>query len=70
MNCFLRLCLCPCNGKGKQAFKHNDDNHKAMCYVKIDVENGFFYQDGTGYKVDYVNRTAETFPFVFDIVLP
>lgn len=51
-------------------FKHNNEKDEAMCYVKIDLESGFFYKDGTGYKVDYVNRTAEAFPFVFDIVLP
>lgn len=51
-------------------FKHNDEKDPAMCYVKIELRNGFFYKDGTGYKVDFLNRTAETFPFVFDVVAP
>ncbi|GEP66171.1 hypothetical protein CBE01nite_39390 [Clostridium beijerinckii] len=39
-----------------------------MCYVKIELKNGFFYKDGTGYKVDFENRQAEEFPFTFHIV--
>lgn len=51
-------------------FKHNNEGDEAMCYVKIDLEHGFFYKDGTGYKVNYADRTAEVFPFIFDIVFP
>lgn len=51
-------------------FKHNNEKDQAMCYVKIELQHGFFYQDGTGYNVDFKNKTAETFPFTFDIALP
>jgi hypothetical protein len=29
---------------------------------------GFFYKDGTGYKVKFQLKEAEKFPFNFDIV--
>ena len=37
-----------------------------MCYVKIQLEHGFFYKDGKGYKVDFLSEEAEEFPFDFD----
>ena len=49
-------------------FKHNDENDADMCYIKIEPDHGFFYKDGTGYKVDFKNKTAEEFPFVFDVI--
>jgi Pyridoxamine 5''-phosphate oxidase. len=49
-------------------FLHNDENDEDMCYVKIDLKQGFFYKDGTGYKVDFEKREADIFPFTFDIV--
>ncbi|WP_238859477.1 pyridoxamine 5'-phosphate oxidase family protein [Clostridium sp. YIM B02569] len=49
-------------------FKHNNENDENMCYVKIELKQGFFYKDGTGYKVDFENRQAEEFTFTFDIV--
>jgi Pyridoxamine 5''-phosphate oxidase. len=51
-------------------FKHNDERDAAMCYIKIELQGGFFYKAGTGYKVDFMNNTVETFPFTFDVVLP
>ena len=48
-------------------FLHNNENDENMCYVKIILKNGFFYKDGTGYKVDFEKKQAEEFPFVFDI---
>ncbi|GLC30173.1 pyridoxamine 5'-phosphate oxidase family protein [Clostridium omnivorum] len=50
-------------------FAHNDENDESMCYVKIELRQGFFYKDGTGYKVDFKNKKAEEFPFAFDIVM-
>jgi len=50
-------------------FKHNREEDETMCYVKVDLTHGFFYRDGTGYKVDFANKTAKEFPFEFDIVL-
>jgi uncharacterized pyridoxamine 5'-phosphate oxidase family protein len=50
-------------------FKHNNENDVNMCYVKVELTNGFFYKDGTGYKVDFVEKTAVEFPFEFDIVM-
>jgi len=49
-------------------FAHNNENDEHMCYVRIDLKDGFFYKDGTGYKVDFIEKMAEQFPFVNDIV--
>ncbi len=49
-------------------FAHNNEADENMCYVKVVPTTGFYYKDGTGYKVDFVNQTAETFPFEEDIV--
>ena len=51
-------------------FKHNNEQDEAMCYLRIELRHGFFYKDGTGYSVDFLNRTAEAFPFTFDVALP
>ncbi len=51
-------------------FKHNDEGDENMCYVKIEPRRGFFYQNGTGYDVDFENKEVKSFPFVFDAVLP
>ncbi|MDF2567731.1 MAG: hypothetical protein K0R90_1187 [Oscillospiraceae bacterium] len=40
------------------------------CYIKIELDHGFFYKDGTGYRVDFMNKKVEAFPFIFDIVIP
>ena len=50
-------------------FAHNNENDENMCYLKIELKEGFFYKDGTGYKVDFENKKAEEFPFQFDIAL-
>lgn len=50
-------------------FAHNNEKDENMCYVKIDLKQGFFYKDGTGYKVDFENKKADKFPFTFDIKL-
>lgn len=50
-------------------FKHNNENDEKMCYIKIELTDGFFYKDGKGYKVDFIAKKAEEFPFEFDIVL-
>ena len=47
-------------------FKHNNEEDKNMCYVKVELSSGFFYKDGTGYLVDFINHEAEEFPFEFD----
>lgn len=51
-------------------FKHNNENDSAMCYVKIELQHGFFYKDGTGYNIDFDKKTVESFPFTLDIVFP
>ena len=38
-----------------------------MCYIRVDLSQGLFYKDGTGYKINLENKTAEKFPFIFDI---
>ena len=50
-------------------FAHNNENDENMCYIKIELKQGFFYKDGTGYKVDFENKKADEFPFTFDIVM-
>lgn len=42
---------------------HNNEDDPHMCFVKITPKSGFFFLDGTGYKVDFAARTAESFPF-------
>jgi len=49
-------------------FAHNNENDKEMCYVKIELEKGFFYKDGKGYKVNFKLKEAEEFPFQLDPV--
>lgn len=44
-------------------FAHNDENDPNMCYVKFVPEEGFFHKDGIGYKVNFMEKTAEEFPF-------
>jgi uncharacterized pyridoxamine 5'-phosphate oxidase family protein len=48
-------------------FAHNNEKDENMCYVKIKPASGFFYKDGTGFKVDFLNQKAEEFPFIYDI---
>lgn len=47
-------------------FAHNNEDDENMCYVKIEVKEGFFYKDGIGYKVNFQLKEAEQFPFDFD----
>lgn len=48
-------------------FRHNDESDANMCYIRVDPEEGFFHQDGVGYRVDFFNGTSAEFPFMFDI---
>lgn len=50
-------------------FKHNNENDTNMCYIKVELTDGFFYRDGTGYKVDFMNKKVEDFPFDPDIAV-
>jgi len=49
-------------------FEHNDEEDPNMCYVKINLVEGFFYHDKVGYKVNFMDKTVENIPFDFDIV--
>lgn len=49
-------------------FAHNNEEDENMAYVKIELEDGFVYNNGIGYKVDFKNREAEEFPFDFNVV--
>lgn len=42
-------------------FAHNDEDHKEMCYIKVDLINGslMFDTDPTVYKIDFKNKKAE-----------
>lgn len=48
-------------------FAHNNENDENMCYVKVNIEAGFFHKDGVGYKVDFTKKMAEEFPFTPEI---
>ena len=49
-------------------FAHNNEDDENMCYVQIEPVEGFFYQDGTGYEVNFPERTVKVFPFEHDII--
>ncbi|WMM23974.1 pyridoxamine 5'-phosphate oxidase family protein [Tissierella sp. MB52-C2] len=49
-------------------FAHNNENDEDMCYVRIELNEGFFYKDGVGYKVNFKKKESEQFPFDIDIV--
>lgn len=44
-------------------FAHNNENDENMCFVKVELEYGFFYKNGKGYKVEFIDKNAEEFPF-------
>lgn len=48
-------------------FEHNNEEDQQMCYVKVELTNGFFYEKGTAYRVDFLKKEVESFPFTFDI---
>mgnify|MGYP000657535714 CR=1 FL=1 len=50
-------------------FRHNDEDDPHMRYVRIDLSEGFFHKDGTGYNIDFMHKEAETFPFAFEPVI-
>ncbi|WP_316610912.1 pyridoxamine 5'-phosphate oxidase family protein [uncultured Ruminococcus sp.] len=50
-------------------FKHNNEADKNMCYIRIDPTAGFFHQDGTGYQINFTEKTVRAFPFTFDTLL-
>lgn len=49
-------------------FEHNNENDENMCYLKIELDEGFFYKDGVGYKLNFNSMKAEEFPFNSDVV--
>ncbi|MHB8129279.1 MAG: pyridoxamine 5'-phosphate oxidase family protein [Mobilitalea sp.] len=49
-------------------FAHNNEQDENMCYIKIVLKEGFFYKDGTGYKVNFQQKDVEQFPFDLDII--
>ncbi len=50
-------------------FAHNNEADENMCYVKFVIEKGFFYKNGTGHVVDFINKEVENFPFENDIIV-
>lgn len=48
-------------------FAHNNEKDENMCYLRIEITNGFFYQNGVGYIVDFKKEEAKEFPFEFVI---
>lgn len=49
-------------------FAHNNEKDENMCYVKIELEEGFVYKDGSGYKVNFKEREVEEFPFEVEVI--
>ena len=50
-------------------FKHNNEADENMCYIRINPTAGFFHQDGTGYQINFTEKTVRAFPFTFDTLL-
>ena len=46
-------------------FAHNNEDSNEMYYIKVELVTGFFHKDGTGYRVDFINKSAESMPFEF-----
>lgn len=44
-------------------FAHNNEADAHMCYIKIELEAGFFHKDGRGYKINFLEQSVEDFPF-------
>lgn len=47
-------------------FEHNNEADADMCYLKVKPSKGFFHRDGTGYEIDFNNRTIREFPFPYE----
>jgi len=50
-------------------FSHNNENDDNMCYLKIELKEGFIHKDRIGYKVDFKSKEFNEFPFDFDVVI-
>lgn len=50
-------------------FRHHDENDEEMTLLQIELNTGFFYQDSTGYEVDFEKKEVESYPFVYDVVV-
>lgn len=49
-------------------FNHNDENDECLCILQIEPNTGFIHKNGIGYKINFIEKTAEEFPFSLDIV--
>ncbi|MCH5317725.1 MAG: pyridoxamine 5'-phosphate oxidase family protein [Eubacterium sp.] len=49
-------------------FKHNNENDN-ICILKMEPKSGFVHKDGIGYNINFVDKTVNTAPFDFNIVL-
>ena len=34
-------------------FAHNNEDDENMCCIKVELDNGFFYKDGTCYRINF-----------------
>ncbi len=50
-------------------FKHNNEADENMCYIKTKPTTGFFHKDGTGYRINFIEKSVMVFPFTFDTML-
>lgn len=50
-------------------FKHNNEQDEKMCFLRIRLTSGFFYNNGKGYAVDFTQKSADIFPFDFGITV-
>jgi len=53
----------------KWYFLANNEKDPHTCLIQIKLHEGFFYKDEVGYKVDFINKTATSFPFHFGITI-
>lgn len=49
-------------------FAHNNEEDENLCFVRIVLQEGLFYQGRMGYRVDFREQKAEEFKFTYDIV--
>jgi len=44
-------------------FEHNDESDARMSFVKVELDTAFVYFNKIGYKIDFNDKSVESFPF-------
>lgn len=50
-------------------FQHTNEKDEEMCYLRIELTKGFFYQNGEGYEVDFTQKEVDNYPYLFDVLV-